>query len=168
MNGKIPEHRLTDRDGDVLNMARLDEGVYATAQMGNGSSITTVGPFTPEQLRAALDEVAPAGSYTRTDEEDRQARALTPDAVDGDMVNRALSKARSLDVRLGIASMRHILIAALTEPPTRPEGAEAVSSVLGALREDEGQWMTYASDKDLDGLADALAKRGVRVTGAES
>lgn len=66
-----------------------------------------------------------------------------------------------------IADIASDLYTALTGP-TRPEGAEAVSSVLGALREDDGEWMTYASDEDLDGLADALAERGVRVTGAGS
>lgn len=95
-----------------------------------------------------------------------QPRPLT---VTDDMVERALAVERRVydGYTTEPVTMRELLTAALTEP-TRPEGAEAVSSVLGALREDDGEWMTYASDKDLDGLADALAERGVRVTGAES
>ena len=75
-----------------------------------------------------------------------KSRPLTADDVDGDMVNRALNEARSLDVLLGIASMRHILVAALTEP-TRPEGAEEMQFDLAAF-EDTDQPHTFEARAD--------------------
>ncbi|WP_087484000.1 hypothetical protein [Brachybacterium massiliense] len=66
----------TDRSHDFLVIRRGPAGISIEAQSREDEwESATAGPFTPEQLRAALDEVAPAGSYTRTDEEDWQARA---------------------------------------------------------------------------------------------
>lgn len=59
---------LTDCYGRRLTVENGRPGIHVHAS-------ETVGPFTSEQLRTALDEVAPAGSYTRTDEADWKARA---------------------------------------------------------------------------------------------
>ena len=65
----------TDRSHDFLVIRRGPAGISIEAQSREDEwESATAGPFTPEQLRAALDEVAPAGSYTRTDE-GWQARA---------------------------------------------------------------------------------------------
>ena len=108
-----------------------------------------------------------------------EPRALTADDITYEARGRAYRAVAALSVSdwddiSGVAKGRAMALveAVITEitrpePPTRPEGAEAVSSVLGALREDDGEWMTYASDEDLDGLADALAERGVRVVTEE-
>lgn len=98
-----------------------------------------------------------------------QPHPLTPDDITDEMRDRARKALRGHGIFGSLVPkiVDGVLTAALTEP-IRPEGAEAVSSVLGALRDGDGEWMTYASDEDLDGLADAMAERGVRVTGADS
>lgn len=109
---------LTDSEGDTLEFRAYTSGrIFVEACDGNGFGIA--GPFTSEQLRAALDEVAPAGSHPRTSEDwkaraekaeeerdhlatvlattarqrdeadKRNARPLTPDAITDEMVERA-------------------------------------------------------------------------------
>lgn len=70
---------LTDTNGNECAFIYYDQphqrstsGVYVEASNPDGAIYA--GPFTPVALRDALGEVAPAGSYVRTDE---QTRPLT-------------------------------------------------------------------------------------------
>ncbi|WP_087484906.1 hypothetical protein [Brachybacterium massiliense] len=177
---------LTDSDGDECRFMYYDQpdstsGVYVQASAEG--EVISAGPFTPEALRAALDAVVPAGSYTRTDEEDWQARAekaeqerdeargalrarlgmsaqpraLTADDITDEMVNRA-RKAWNLSAAIGNDLWRDTLTAALAEP-TRPEGAEELARLIATA--DVGEW-------DCGDLADALLATGrVRVVTEE-
>src|SRR5699024_6697675 len=60
-----------------------------------------------------------------------QPRPLTADDITDEMVRRGAQVATPAGVRyLRPHEVREILTAALTEPPTRPEGAEKVEAVL--------------------------------------
>ena len=53
-------------------------------------------------------------------------------------------------------------LAALTDPPARPEGAYELETVIGL---NAGKWTNGA--EDVRALADLLASNGVRATGGE-
>ena len=57
-------------------------------------------------------------------------RPLTPDAITDEMVERARAEADAWGHQVSDVGMRHILGAALTEPPARPEGAEDIERVI--------------------------------------
>ena len=81
---------------------------------------------------------------------DAESRPLTPDAITNGMVERGRSAywgpTYGGDVN---ERVRAILTAALTEPPSRPEGAEKVEAVLHQY---------WSGDIDGDDLADRIAE----------
>lgn len=93
--------------------------------------------------------------------------ALSPGMVDDAMVERVRESLLMDGWTVGERSptLRAALVAALAEPPSRPEGAEEIQAVIDELftfsDEDGGR------DAAVD-LANQMAERGVRVTGAES
>lgn len=139
------------------------------------------------ELRAALDELDPAGSYTRTDEADWKARAekakeerddlreqleaqkpavirehrpLTAEAIES-VLHDILPLTAN---RLGeddIASIASDLYLALTAPARDPR-AEEMQADLATAEEPE------MDDEDRRLIADHLAALGYRKTGAES
>lgn len=67
--------RIDLGDGDSLNLYRMSDYVTVVRFHGNNPNVQlSSAQVSTVALRAALDEVAPAGSYTRTDE-DWKARA---------------------------------------------------------------------------------------------
>ena len=90
-----------------------------------------------------------------------QPRPLTPDAITDEMVERARN-APSFDGRLSPTPrlVREMLTAALTEPPTRPEGAEEIEAVL---REEWSFGDEDGGEEAFADLAGRLAQRGFRV-----
>lgn len=95
-----------------------------------------------------------------------QPRTLTPDEQ---MVTRFMLHEYGVTEQQAVSdewaedrsTARESLTAALTEPPTRPEGAEEIEA---AIRE---VVPSHPEDRYGD-LANRLAERGVRVTGADS
>ena len=82
-------------------------------------------------------------------------RPLTPDAITDEMVERGLDAlAEEAAVSVTIPTMRAVLTAALTEPPTRPEGAEEIEAYMREL-------VTSHPEDHYGELADHLASRGV-------
>lgn len=94
----------------------------------------------------------------------RDPRPLTPEAITDEMVDRAWETWGELLPR-DKHSMRFALRAALTPPPSRPEGAEEIEGPLRQVLRLNGQ---TPDETTVSALSDALAERGVRVTGAES
>ena len=87
--------------------------------------------------------------------EEAESRPLTPDAITDEMVKRALGANGQPETSVDSPSgrrMRHILTAALTEPPKRPEGAEDIERLIRDA-ENEGQ------GADNEALANYLAAR---------
>ena len=79
-----------------------------------------------------------------------ESRPLTPDAITDEMVRRGAQVATPAGVRyLRPHEVREILTAALTEPPTRPEGAEKVEAVLHQY---------WSGDINGDDLADRIVE----------
>ena len=77
-------------------------------------------------------------------------RPLAPDDITYEMVKRAQrEEERQRGDWTAPTAMRHILTAALTEPPTRPEGAEKVEAVLHQY---------WSGDINGDDLADRIAE----------
>ena len=80
----------------------------------------------------------------------KQPRPLAPDDITYEMVKRAQrEEERQRGDWTAPTAMRHILTAALTEPPTRPEGAEKVEAVLHQY---------WSGDINGDDLADRIAE----------
>lgn len=121
------------------------------------------------ELRAALDEVAPLGKYTRTtpDPDDMdggvaaaliekeaeqcdaaEAHPLTPDAITDEAMRRAVKAWEET------GELRPAIFAAITAP-ARPEGAEEIEALLA------GSWPI--DREGLSAAADDLAMNGVRV-----
>ncbi|RCS81836.1 hypothetical protein [Brachybacterium alimentarium] len=88
-------------------------------------------------------------------------RPLTADDITDEMVERGRS-AYWGDEHTVEDIVRSILTAALTEPPTRPEGAEFWESVVA------DQVGGDLAPDAIRTLADTIAQRSARVTGAES
>lgn len=110
-----------------------------------------------DEARAARDRAHAAWMHDRT----TGSRPLTPDAITDEMVERARSELLdTAGLYVVPSSMRSILTAALTEPPERPEGAEAIERLLMDADREGGE--AYRTDGYV-GLADWLAERGVRV-----
>ena len=74
-----------------------------------------------------------------------QPRPLTADDITDELVERALM----VNAALFPKTVRRMLTAALTEPPTRPEGAEKVEAVLHQY---------WSGDINGDDLADRIAE----------
>lgn len=100
-----------------------------------------------------------------------QPRPLTPDAITDEMRGRArkAAAARMPGAWWGGSEWwgyaDEILRAALTEPPTRPEGAEAFDPIIDAAIRGHSD---ITSPDVVHAIADALADEGVRAPGAES
>ena len=97
--------------------------------------------------------------------EKAESRPLTPGAITDEMVKRALGANGQPETSVDSSSgrrMRHILTAALTDPPARPEGAYELEVVIGL---NAGKWTNGA--EDVRALADLLASNGVRAKGGE-
>lgn len=92
-------------------------------------------------------------------------RPLTADDITDEMVHRAEEAFMWNDTRGSSAAMAAALAAALAEPPSRPEGAEGIEAALMGVQSFTGVDVSPAEIAD---LADALAERGVRVTGDQS
>ena len=100
-------------------------------------------------------------AWNRAAETSKSPRPLTPDDITDEMVERARN-APSFDGRLSPTPrlVREMLTAALTEPPTRPEGAEEIEAVLReewSFSDEDGGEEAFAD------LAGRLAQRGFRV-----
>ena len=86
---------------------------------------------------------------------DLDPRPLTPDAITDEMVKRARVAWLGANINLTPDGfVREILTAALTEPPTRPEGAEEIEAYMREL-------VTSHPEDHYGELADHLASRGV-------
>ena len=83
-------------------------------------------------------------------------------AITDEMVQQVRDAARDEGLLIGSSVARRLLTAALTEPPSRPEGAEELETVIGL---NAGKWTNGA--EDVRTLADLLASKGVRATEAE-
>ena len=101
--------------------------------------------------------------------EKAESRPLTPDAITDEMVLRYLNHswgATESNIALfeakEVRAARSALIAALTEPPARPEGAEDIERLLMDADREGGE--AYRAN-GYAGLADYLASKGVRATG---
>ena len=89
-----------------------------------------------------------------------EPRPLTPDAITDDMVRRALDatgRRQTVVNSLNGSIMRQALVAALTEPPARPEGAEEWEDWLIEALPHESM-----PDEDIARLADQIAARATR------
>lgn len=72
----IKPARIDLGDGDSLNLYRMSDDLTVVRFHGSNPNVQLSSAGVPTAaLRAALDQVAPAGSYTRTDEADWKARA---------------------------------------------------------------------------------------------
>lgn len=131
-----------------------------------------------EHFRDRYGEVAITAERERDDLRDQLAaqepaviektRALTASDVTNEMVKRATDAyvvQRRTDGQLGYVTpdlreaVKMALLAALTEPPTRPEGAEELEAVLSGS--------PLGPEAVRESLADYLATNGVRVTTEE-
>ena len=77
-----------------------------------------------------------------------QPRPLTADDITDEMIERGRAAFWGGDLTIA-GRVRQVLTAALTEPPTRPEGAEKVEAVLHQY---------WSGDIDGDDLADRIAE----------
>lgn len=130
-----------------------------------------------DRLRAALAGALATVQTARSDLTTAlagYARSLTANDITDEMVirgARAICEAdgnsfdHTHDHARGTAidHSRVALLAALTPPPSRPEGAEDIEALV-----DEWKLLPESPDCPLPTLPDFLAERGVRVTGAES
>ena len=101
--------------------------------------------------RAVVDHSTNARCWMQTSEEwqataeewEKRARAaeqprpLTPDAITDEMVERAQHKIHLRATRIPAETIRLALVAALTEPPARPEGADLIDALLFDMGVDE-------------------------------
>ena len=69
--------------------------------------------------------------------EKAESRPLTPDAITDEMVERAQHKIHLRATRIPAETIRLALVAALTEPPARPEGADLIDALLFDMGVDE-------------------------------
>ena len=146
-----------------------DEALYQRDQWKRGSDSTRdiLDEAIEERRRIAraldLPENATADAMVKHAAE---SRPLTPDAITDEMVKRAWH--RALDFPTLSSATRSaifaVLVAALTEPPARPEGAEDVAVRLFQAGAAVGVKMT---EEQRDALADHLAAMHVRVVGGE-
>ena len=83
-------------------------------------------------------------------EKAEQPRPLAANDITDEMVERALM----VNAALFPKTVRRMLTAALTEPPTRPEGAEEIEAYMREL-------VTSHPEDHYGELADHLASRGV-------
>ena len=102
----------------------------------------TSGPLTPHghallKINYSDGEVADCyvnTAWLRDRLNDLDHRPLTPDAITDEMIERGFKRLAQMD-NDGISlrstwAARQVLEAALTEPPTRPEGAEDIERVI--------------------------------------
>ncbi len=87
-------------------------------------------------------------------------RPLTPDAITDEMVRRAIRAFSSNPFEYATEEdMRAILIAALTEPPARPEGAEGIEALIrDLLGSHPGEWCGDLADHLATHLTDPTRK----------
>lgn len=154
----------TDGCHDFLVIRRGPAGISIEAQSREYVwESATAGPFMPEQLRAALDEVAPAGSYTRTDEEDWQARAEKAERERDEArayAGRASERWRKeLTLRLEVADELRRLRATQARPLTpdaiTDEMVERAVNAYATRRWNDGA-EGYLSHKHNDAMREAL------------
>ena len=154
----------TDGSHDFLVIRRGHAGISIEAQSREDEwESATAGPFTPEQLRAALDEVAPAGSYTRTDEEDWQARAEKAeqdrDEARSDARRASARWRKELTLRLEVADELRRLRATQARPLTpdaiTDEMVERAVNAYATRRWNDGA-VGYLSHKHNDAMREAL------------
>ena len=96
-----------------------------------------------------------AAAVARADK--AESRPLTADDITDEMVERGRAAFWGGDLTIA-GRVRQVLTAALTEPPTRPEGAEEIEAVIRKV-------VPSHPEDSYGDLADRLAERGVRVTG---
>ena len=101
------------------------------------------------ELRSALARELARGNALQDALDAAGPRPLTPDAITDEVVERARAEAGAWGHQVSDVGMRHVLTAALTEPPARPEGAEKVEAVLHEY---------WSGDIDGDDLADRIAE----------
>ena len=169
-----------NRGGDLLSLTAQRGGTVLVSLHSVNPAGHLTGLSVPgAQLRAALDEVAPAGSYTRTDEDwkaraekaERERdewkdsaikamadleRAEQPRPLTDEMIERA-RRAWNRSAALGDDLWRDVLTAAIG--PARPEGAEEIEALI-----ETSPWHLAGSCAS---EADWLAERGVRVVTEE-
>ena len=125
---------------DALEKAEKERDAYQHDARAAASARSRV----PAALRL------PSGATTADMDEAAEPRPRTPDAITDEMIERGRSAywgpafGGSVDERV-----LAILIAALTDPPARPEGAEKVEAVLHQY---------WSGDIDGDDLADRIAE----------
>ena len=121
---------LIDPDGDRLVVHGTSMFLFVTVAGEDGTR--TAGGFTRTQLDELLDAVAPSTGGTAT-----EPHPLTPDAITDEMVERAQHKIHLRATRIPAETIRLALVAALTEPPARPEGADLIDALLFDMGVDE-------------------------------
>ena len=108
-----------------------------------------------ERERDHLATVLATTARQRDEADKRNPRPLTADDITYEMVKRAQrEEERQRGDWTAPTAMRHILTAALTEPPTRPEGAEEIEAYMREL-------VASHPEDHYGELADHLASRGV-------
>ena len=108
-----------------------------------------------DEARATKDMHKRRADEERARADAAESRPLTPDAITDEMVERAFNLADGIEaVVINKTIMRDALIAALTEPPARPEGAE-----------DWEDWLIHnldyesLTDQQIEDLANRVAQR---------
>ena len=137
---------LIDPDGDRLIVHGTSRFLFVTVAGEDGTR--TAGGFTRAQLDELLDAVAPSTGGPAT-----ESRPLPPDAITDEVVERARAEAGAWGHQVSDVGMRHVLTAALTEPPARPEGAERWEDFL--IDSLDYQALT---DQQITDLADRIAE----------
>src|SRR5699024_8467405 len=125
-------------DSEVTDEEWLDARYEAALDHVGGDKAAHLDPMTIFMIGAKWDR-----QYA-------ESRPLTADDITDEMVRRGAQVATPAGVRyLRPHEVREILTAALTEPPTRPEGAEKVEAVLHQY---------WSGDINGDDLADRIAE----------
>lgn len=122
---------------------------------------------------ALMDKLATTAR--QRDEADKRASSASPRPLTADDYERGVPVLRDAcpeGFKLSIPAheaVRAIVDAALTPPPSRPEGAEDLKHpVVVALAGMDSTRVHGLTQEDIEGLCDRLAERGVRVTEEQS
>lgn len=141
----------------------MDGGVTAAAIEAEAVSPDRARSLVQENadLRAQLAQQEPAVI--------EKARPMRAEDLDDEAIRRAQVAWLERAVSDGMPSpglVRIMFAAALTPPPSRPEGAEGLERIMGEFSEELPE--VAVQPFPWDDLADHLVRKGVRVTGAES